>query len=162
MADTTPEIVKLTKKDFDQILSDIKEFWGSERTLPFHHPIFLYEFGDTAYVIKAGGIVIAYLLGVLSQTAPVAYVHLIGVRTSHRRRGLGRRLYAHFIAYARSQGCREVKAITTPTNAESIAFHKSLGMVLQGNGIENGVPVVNDYSGPGQHRVVFSSSLQEE
>jgi L-amino acid N-acyltransferase YncA len=154
------EILNLTKCDFDQILSDLTDFWGNDRTSHFHHPIFLYEFGNTAYVIKEGDKVIAYLFGFLSQTAAIGYVHLIGVRHSHKRRGLGRGLYDHFIAYAVSQGCREVKAITTPTNAESIAFHKNLGMTLNGSEIESSVPIVQDYSGPGQHRVIFSKQLQ--
>lgn len=153
------EIVNLSKSDFDQILSDIEDFWGSERTLALHHPLFLYEFGNTAFVIKEGETVRAYLLGLISQTAPVAYVHLIGVRHTHKRQGLGRKLYDHFIAYAKDHHCREVKAITTPANRESIAFHKSLGMILTGDDEENGMPVVKDYSGPNQHRVVFSKIL---
>jgi GNAT superfamily N-acetyltransferase len=152
-------ILNVTKSDFEQIISELVDFWGDERTLLFHHPIFLYEFGNTAYVIKEDDKVVAYLFGFLSQTAPVAYVHLIGIRHSHKRRGLGRKLYEHFIAYAISRGCQEVKAITTPTNLGSIAFHKSLGMQLSGEELENGVPVVKDYSGTGQHRVVFSKLL---
>jgi RimJ/RimL family protein N-acetyltransferase len=152
-------IGRLTKRDFDEIISELPEFWGDERTMVFHHPIFLHEFGNTAYVIKEEGKVAAYLFGFISQTAPVAYVHLIGIRNAHKRKGLGRELYAHFIAYAGSQGCKELKAITTPTNGGSIAFHKSLGMKLNGEAMENGIAVVKDYSGPGQHRVVFSRPL---
>jgi GNAT superfamily N-acetyltransferase len=154
------KILQLTKPDFDQIISEVAAFWGNERTLAFHHPIFLYEFGNTAYVIKENDTVIAYLFGFISQTAPVAYVHLIGTRNSHKRQGLGRRLYAHFIAYATERGCRELKAITTSTNRASITFHKSLGMIVNGEETENGVPVIKNYSGPGQHRVVFSKLLQ--
>ena len=154
------KLLNLTKSDFDQIISEITEFWGDDRTLAFHHPIFLYQFGNTAYVIKENDRVIAYLFGFISQTAPVAYVHLIGIRNSHKRRGLGRRLYEHFIDYAIKHGCKELKAITTATNHTSIAFHKSIGMILNGAETENGVPVVKDYSGPGQHRVVFSRTLQ--
>jgi GNAT superfamily N-acetyltransferase len=154
------QILKLTKPDFDQIISEVAAFWGNERTLSFHHPIFLYEFGNTAYVIKENDTVVAYLFGFISQIAPVAYVHLIGTRNSHQRRGLGRRLYEHFTAYAIQRGCRELKAITTSTNHASITFHKSLGMIVNGEETENGVPVIKNYSGPGQHRVVFSKLLQ--
>jgi GNAT superfamily N-acetyltransferase len=157
---TLSTISKLTKSDFEEILSDLADFWGTERTSFFHHPIFLYEFGDTAYVIKENDRVIAYLFGFLSQTAPVAYVHLIGVRQSHQRQGLGRKLYEHFVAHALRQGCKELKAITTPANHASIAFHRSLGMIADGDSLEDGVPVRRDYSGPGQHRVVFSRLLQ--
>jgi len=44
-------------------------------------------------------------------------------------------------------------------NFESIAFHKSIGMELTGNGAINGIPVVFDYSGPGEHRVVFMKDV---
>jgi hypothetical protein len=33
------EILRCTKTDFDQIITDIVDFWGSERTLGVHHPI---------------------------------------------------------------------------------------------------------------------------
>ena len=89
--------------------------------------MFVYEFGDSAYIIKAGNQVAAYLFGFISQTEPSAYVHLVGVREPYRRRGLARRLYDHFVRFAIIQGCTELKAITTPSNKESIAFHRSLG-----------------------------------
>ncbi len=153
------KIVNCSKADFDQILIEISEFWENDATLPFHHPIFLYEFGNTAFVIKENGSVIAYLFGLFSQTTPAAYVHLIGVRSSHRRQGLGRRLYDHFIDVARKQGCREIKAITTSANAASIAFHRRIGMELIGSLSESDIRYVKDYSGPGQDRVVFRKNI---
>src|SRR3972149_3930000 len=144
------QITLCTRVDFDQILSHIEEFWGSDRTLALHHPMFLDEFGNTAYVIRDGSDVAAYLFGFLAQTGPTAYVHLVGVRPPYRRRGLARQLYAPFIDYARSRGCSTLKAITAPENAVSIAFHKSLGMELLGTPNRDGVLVVKDYVGAGQ------------
>ncbi len=142
------QIVNCSKKDFDQILLEIADFWGDDRLLYLHHPILLYEFGNTAYVIKEGDRIVAYLFGFLSQTDPAAYVHLVGVRQSHRRKGLGRQLYENFIAFAKTRGCTKIRAITLPTMIQSIAFHKSIGMELLGNPNEDGIPVVKDYSGP--------------
>ena len=153
------KIVNCSKSDFNQILLEITEFWEDDRILSVHHPMFIYEFGNSAYVIKEGDTVIAYLFGFISQTTPAAYVHLIGVRQYHRRRNLAHRLYDHFISFARTQGCTQIKAITSPTNTQSIAFHKSIGMELTGNPNEDGIPVVNDYSGPGSHRVVFQKDI---
>ncbi len=153
------EILNCTKKDFDQILLEITQFWVSDRTLHLHHPIFLNEFGNSAYVIKEGEKVIAYLFGFLSQTGPVGYVHLIGVRQSHQRKGLGSRLYHHFIEFARRHECTEIKAITTPANLQSIQFHQCLGMELAGNLIENEIPIAKDYSGQGKHAVVFRKKI---
>lgn len=53
----------------------------------------------------------------------------------------------------------KVKAITSPINLESIAFHKSIGMELIGNGVTDGVPVVFDYTGPEEHRIVFMKDI---
>ena len=153
------EITLCTKADFDQILTEIADFWGSDRTLKLHHPILLYEFGNSAYVVKEGERVVGYLFGFISQTAPVGYVKFIGVRRSHQRRGIGRRLYERFTDFARSKGCAELKAITSPTNKVSIAFHRRLGMELLGEPNEEGVPVVKDYSGPGIDRVVFRKKI---
>ena len=155
------EIARCTKSDYDQVLAHIHEFWNNDRTLPLHHPMFLHEFGDSAYVIRDGALVAAYLFGFFSQTGPVAYVHLVGVRAPYRRRGLGRSLYDHFAADALARGCTELKAITTPGNRESIAFHESVGM--ESIGVEEkGFRVAKDYAGPGQDRVVFRKSLRVE
>ncbi|OGO31919.1 MAG: hypothetical protein A2Z29_05880 [Chloroflexi bacterium RBG_16_56_11] len=153
------EITLCTKADFDQILIDIVDFWGSDRTLRLHHPILLYEFGNSAFVIKEGEKVIAYLFGFISRTAPVGYVKFIGVRPSHRHQGLGHRLYEHFTLFARSHGCEELKAITSPTNKTSIVFHQCLGMELLGEPNDEGVPVMRNYSGPGIDRVVFRKKI---
>jgi GNAT superfamily N-acetyltransferase len=153
------EITLCTKADFDQILRDIVDFWGDERTLFLHHPMFVNEFGNSAFVCKEGEKVIAYLFGFISQTAPVGYIHAIGVRRSHQRKGLGRRMYDHFTEFARSNSCQELKALTSTGNATSIAFHKSIGMELVGEPNEDGIPIVRDYSGPGIDRVVFHKRI---
>jgi GNAT superfamily N-acetyltransferase len=153
------EILFCTKTDFDQILVDIVDFWESERTLSLHHPMFIYEFGNTAFVVKDGESVVAYLFGFFSQTGLAGYIHLIGVRKSYQGKGLGKLLYDNFEAVARGHGCRKLKAITTSGNQASILFHKKLGMKLLGEKNVNGIEVVKDYSGPGQDRVVFEKDI---
>lgn len=153
------EIEKCTLSDYNQILENIFLFWGSDRTLNVHHPMFIHEFGNTAYVIKENEKVIAYLFGFLSQTSPTAYVHLVGVHREHQNNGLGSKLYKHFIKYAKQNGCKLLKAITTPTNQLSINFHKKFGMTLLGNKNLAGIEVVQDYSGQGQDRVVFTMEI---
>jgi ribosomal protein S18 acetylase RimI-like enzyme len=155
------EITQCTRTDYDQIVAQIADFWGSDRTLGLHHPMFVYEFGNSAYVIKDSDCVAAYLFGFLSQTGPTAYVHLVGVRSAYRRRGLARRLYDHFAAFAQSRGCTEVKAVTTPGNQESLAFHRAWGMELTGNPNRDGIPVIENYAGPGRDRVVLRKKLNQ-
>ncbi len=153
------EIEKCTISDYNQILENIIHFWGSDRTLNVHHPMFIHEFGNTAYVIKENDKIIAYLFGFLSQTSPTAYVHLVGVHKEWQNKGLGSKLYQHFINHAKQNGCNMLKAITTPTNQLSIHFHKKFGMTLLGNKNPDGVKVIQNYSGPGQDRVVFEMEI---
>jgi len=153
------EITLCTKADFDQIITDIVDFWGSDRTLSLHNPVFLYEFGNTAYVVKEGEKVVGYLMGLFSQTAPTAYVKFVGVRRAYRKKDIARHLYEHFIDFAKTKGCTELKAITSPTNKGSVAFHKAIGMKLLGEPNKDGIPVVKDYGGPGIDRVVFVKKI---
>ena len=110
------EVSMCTQQDYNQILDELHEFWGARDTRHLHHPFLVHEFGDSAFVIRNGGEVVAYLFGFLSQTEPVGYVHTVAVRTSARRQGLAG------AEFARRHGCRH-------------AFHKSLGMGLLGDAV---------------------------
>jgi L-amino acid N-acyltransferase YncA len=68
-------------------------------------------------------------------------------------------MYEHFINHAKQNGCNMLKAITTPTNQLSINFHKKFGMTILGNINPSGVEVIQNYSGPGQDRVVFTMEI---
>ncbi len=155
----------LTRPDFEQILNEFSSFWDTEATRPRHHPMFLEEFGDSAWVIRdpdqPAPTVAAYLLGFLAQTAPYAYVHMVAVRRGYRRRGLAESLYRHFIEFARRSGCSQLKATADPGNHRSIGFHRALGMATIGGTADSAgtVGVVADYGGPGIDRVVFTLEI---
>jgi GNAT superfamily N-acetyltransferase len=153
------DITNCSKEDFDQILTDFGQFWDSDRTVALHHPILIYEFGNSAYIVRHDSKVIAYLFGFLSQTEPAGYIQLIAVRQAYRKQGLGKMLYRHFEQYAVEQGCRRLKAITSPINTLSISFHRSIGMMPTGEPDQQGIPVIKDYSGPGKDRVVFTKDI---
>ena len=154
------KIEKCTMLEYDEIVKDLVDFWGSDRTLHLHHPYLVYEFGNTAFVIKEQGQVIAYLFGFYSQTESLAYIHLVGVREKYQRRGLGLLLYENFIDTARSKGITKIKAITAASNTKSISFHKDrIGMTLLGQPNEEGVNVVKDYSGENKDMVVFEKQI---
>src|SRR5262249_21179158 len=153
------EISICTDQDYSQILDELHEFWGERDTRHLHHPFLVHEFGNSAFVIRNGAQVVAYLFGFLSQTEPVGYVHTVAVRVSARRRRLAQELFGHFVEFARRHGCKHVKAITTPSNLESIAFHKSLGMQLLGEPNSDGIAVGPDYAGRSAARVVFWKAI---
>jgi ribosomal protein S18 acetylase RimI-like enzyme len=137
----TPQ--RATPADYAELMGSLPAFWGERDLRALHHPMFIHEFGEHSLVIRApSGELAAYLLGFVAGS--VGYIHLVGVRDTYRRRGLARTLYAAF--EERARGATSFKAITTPANAGSIAFHRALGFTAT---------VVPDYSGPGADRVVF-------
>jgi GNAT superfamily N-acetyltransferase len=140
----------VTPADQAEILAALPEFWGERELRALHHPMFFREFADTGLAIRDGGALVAYLLGFVAPATATGYVHLAGVRDSHRRQGLARRLYADFAALAHDRGATALKAITTPQNQGSIDFHRALGMTAT---------LVAGYAGPGQDRVVFHAPL---
>ena len=105
--DTAWEIAICTRQDYDRILDELHEFWDGRDTRQLHHPFLIYEFGNSAFVIRRGGQIAAYLFGFLSQTELVGYVHAIAVRASARRQGLAQRLFTHFVQFARQRGCTQ-------------------------------------------------------
>lgn len=153
------ELERCTHQDFLDMLTVLEDFWGTDRARPVHHPMFVHEFGDTAWVVWEDGRIVAYLFGFWSQTEPAGYIHLVAVRRSHQGRGIGRWLYEQFEARARERGCTKLKALTPPVNTDSIAFHRRLGFALLGEPKEEGIPLVQDYFGPGVPRVVFEKPL---
>jgi ribosomal protein S18 acetylase RimI-like enzyme len=140
-----------TRADFAEIRSSLDAFWGERDVAHLHHPMFIEEFGDCALVVRdTDGRVAAYLLGMVVAAKRLGYVHAVAVREDQRGHGLGRRLYEAFSVLALERGCTRIKAITTPGNTESVAFHRSMGMDAD---------PVSDYSGPGQPRIVFTREL---
>src|SRR5262245_53232184 len=56
------EISICTHQDYNQILDELHEFWGARDTRHLHHPFLIHEFGNSAFVIRNGGEVVAYCL----------------------------------------------------------------------------------------------------
>ncbi len=156
---TADTIERCTKADFDQVVAEHGAFWDSDLTLPLHHPIFIFEFGDSAFVIRDGEKVTAYLQGFRSQVERVGYVHMVAVRSGYRRLGLARRLYEHFVDQCKRHRCTGIKATASPKNEASIRFHTAFGMTMIGDGEVDGVPVVRGYLKPGIDRVVFRMAI---
>jgi ribosomal protein S18 acetylase RimI-like enzyme len=137
--------------DLGEILRNYPRFW-SDSELPryLHHPMFVYEFGDTALVARRpDGAIVGYLLGFVAPTGD-GYIHFVATRDDARQLGLARRLYETFAHTARQRGAVALKAITNPENEVSIAFHRRLGFDLT---------PVQDYGGTGRPRIVMRRRL---
>ena len=139
--------------DLAEILRNFERFWG-DRDLPryLHHPMFFLEFRDTAFVARdrGSGQIMGYLLGFVAPTGD-GYIHFVAVRDDSRALGLGRMLYQTFEKAARGRGAVALKAITSPENESSVAFHKRVGFTEMIR--------VEDYGGSGRTRIVMRKPL---
>lgn len=143
-------IEPMTLSDLAEVLAEHDRFWGARDVRFLHQRVFVQEFGDTCLTARGeGGGIVGYLLGF---TTPhrVGYIHAVAVHDDARGTGCGQALYAAFAAVATGQGAEQLKAITTVTNAGSIAFHRRLGFDIR---------QVDDYSGPGIARIVMTRPL---
>jgi ribosomal protein S18 acetylase RimI-like enzyme len=148
---------QMTVADFVAIKCALEDYWGPldepRRTVihALHHPLFVHEFGEAALVVRDDDhSIAAYLLGVVAPSSVVGYIHMVGVRLDRRRLGLACLLYSGFERLARASGATSLKAISTPTNDATAAFHGALGFSAE---------LVEDYSGPGDDRRVFTRRI---
>jgi len=139
--------------DLAEILRNYERFW-SDRDLPryLHHPMFFLEFRDTAFIARdlGTGEIAGYLLGFVAPTGD-GYIHFVAVRDDSRTLGLGRTLYETFEQAARDRGAVALKAITSPQNEGSVAFHRRVGFTETVR--------VEDYGGSGRPRIVMRKPL---
>ena len=72
------------------------------------------------------------------------------VRATYRGEGLARALYQAFTGLAQAQGATSAKAITSPANPGSAAFHQRLGFATR---------QIPGYNGPSQPMIVMTRPL---
>ncbi len=138
-------------EDFDTVVSVVDDWWGRPASRDLTR-VFVNHFHDTSLIAERDGELAGFVIGFLSPSRPdEAYIHFTGVNPAWRRTGLGRFLYERFFAMARANGRTVVKAITSPQNARSIAFHRALGFTPS--------DPVTDYDGPSLDRVTFRREL---
>ncbi|SDX60578.1 Predicted acetyltransferase, GNAT superfamily [Collimonas sp. OK242] len=151
----------LESPDYEFVASVVDDWWGGRPVRALVHRIFFEHLNATSFAIGPSDAIQAFLIGFVSQSDPkVAYIHFVGVSPAARAGGLARTLYEHFFNVVGAKGCTEVQSITSVVNTGSIEFHRKLGFtLLPGSGEINGIPVVLNYAGEGQHRVRFHKSL---
>lgn len=143
-----------TKRDYDFVVSVLDRWWGGP-SRELAHPLFFHELGQAALIAEDDGQTIGFLLGFHtgggeSGAPKTAYVHMVGIHPEHRRRGVGKDLYAVFLERARAAGASRAKAITNVGNEGSVEFHRALGFSVE---------EIPDYAGPDRARVVFTRKL---
>jgi len=138
-------------EDYDAIAAVADLWWG--RPIVGSLPrLFLDHFHRTSLVAEAPEGLVGFLVGLISPSAAgVGYIHFVGVAPAARNRGLARTLYDAFFALAAGHGVHRVKAITSPVNQGSVAFHRRMGFSVRGP--------VPDYDGPGRDMMVFERAV---
>jgi GNAT superfamily N-acetyltransferase len=151
----------LEPSDYAPVIAVVDDWWGGRRMRDMLPKLFFVHFRPTSFAAEADGALAGFLCGFVSQTDPdVAYVHFIGVDPARRGERIGRALYERLFAAARAAGCRQVRAVTSPRNQASIAFHRRIGFeVLPGSAVDGGAAYTPGYDGPGEDRVVFALDL---
>ncbi|MEO8094799.1 MAG: GNAT family N-acetyltransferase [Pseudolysinimonas sp.] len=152
------------ENDHPAIVAAITDWWDTPNraTIAMLLPrLFLQFFTKTSWVLESeSGEIAAFLIGFRSADDPtVAYIHFVGVDQHLRNEGVGRGLYENFFDTMKAAGCTEVRAITGPFNARSLAFHKAMGFTAKGDTEVDGVLAFRDYDGPGGDRVLFTRAL---
>jgi len=146
-----PAVRPARPEDFDTIVTLLDEWWGRPVSAGLTR-LFLDHFCGTSLIAEHDGELAGFVVGFLSPAKPrEAYIHYTGVAPRWRRTGLAGRLYEQFFQLARDNDRTVVKAITSPQNTGSIAFHRALGFTAS--------DPVKDYDGPSRDRVVFIRSL---
>ena len=158
----TVQIRRLSTADYPVVISVIDQWWGGRRMADMLPRLFFDHFTDTSFAAERDGKLAGFLVGFISQSRPgEAYIHFVGVDPSERGGGLGRLLYEAFFQAAEDRGCVLVRAVTSPVNRGSIAFHRRMGFQPEpGDAEVDGIPVSSGYDGQGGDRVRFIRSLR--
>ncbi|NKZ05098.1 GNAT family N-acetyltransferase [Actinomadura latina] len=138
--------------DYERIIAVVDDWWGREvhGALP---RLFLDHFHRTSLIAETGDDLAGFLIGFLSPSFPAtAYIHFAGVAPAHRGTGLARRLYKTFFTLARAGGRTAVRALTSPQNTGSIAFHEAMGFTTV---------QAPSHDGPSKDKVLFHRALGE-
>jgi ribosomal protein S18 acetylase RimI-like enzyme len=144
------EIRHAEPEDYGRVVSVVDDWWGGRAMSAMLPKLFFVHFRDTSFVAEADGELAGFLCGFRSQTyEDEAYVHFVGIDPAHRGAGLGRLLYERFFEAVRPRTV--VRAVTSPVNERSVAFHEALGFAVE--------RVDAEYDGRGEARVLLVKRL---
>ena len=121
-------------EDHPRIVAVVDDWWGGRRMAALLPRLFLEHFAGTSLTAEDSlGELAGFLVGFDSPDHPgEAYVHFLGVRPDQRGSGLGRELHDRFAREAAERGVATVRCVTSTVNAASVAFHTSIGFVVEG------------------------------
>ena len=159
----TVRIRPIRSSDYLTVISVIDAWWGGRHMADMLPRLFFEHFTDTSFAAERDGELAGFLVGFRSQSRPgEAYIHFVGVHPGERGHGLGRQLYERFFEAVRAGGCDRVRAVTSPVNRGSVAFHRRMGFDIEpGESGPDGIAVAAGYDGEGRDRVRFVRHLAD-
>ena len=132
--------------DYAPVIAVVDQWWGGRQMAAMLPKLFFVHFRDTSFVAEENGELAGFLCGFRSQTyEDEAYVHFVGVDPGRRGSGLGRTLYERFYEAVAPRPI--VRAVTSPVNEKSVAFHRAIGFEVD--------RIDEDYDGHGESRVLL-------
>ena len=141
-----PVIRRLEPADYGRVIAVVDEWWGGRAMAAMLPKLFFVHFADTSFAAEEDGRLLGFLCGFRSQTfADEAYVHFVGVDPATRGRGVARALYERFFAAVAPRTI--VRAVTSPVNEASVAFHRAIGFEVD--------RIDESYDGRGEPRVLL-------
>lgn len=136
--------------DYARVIGVVDEWWGGRAMAAMLPKLFFVHFRDTSFVAEVDGEVVAFLCGFRSQTHDdEAYIHFVGVDPAQRGNGVARELYERFFAAVAPRAT--VRAVTSPRNETSLAFHRALGFEVE--------RIDENYDGAGAARALLRKRL---
>ena len=143
-------IRNLEPRDYAGVIAVVDEWWDGRSMAAMLPKLFFTHFRDTSFAAEDDARVVGFLCGFRSQTHDdEAYIHFVGVDPAARASGVGRALYERFFDAVAPRTV--VRAVTSPVNERSIAFHRALGFDVG--------QVDEDYDGRGEARVLLVKRL---
>jgi len=155
------DITSCTKADYDQIVTRIQEFWGGDRTLNLHHPMF---------VVRVRQLGLHHQRWEPGCGLPLGLHLTVGACCLCPSRRGQRAVPAARPGASSVRSFCEVRPHSGLYRAESHhnAWQQGVHCIspIAGNGVDrktkcDGVQVIKDYAGPGQDRVVFRKTLTQ-
>jgi ribosomal protein S18 acetylase RimI-like enzyme len=120
----------LDPDDYGRVIAVVDEWWGGRSMAAMLPKLFFVHFRDTSFAWDEDGALLGFLCGFRSQTfADEAYIHFVGVDPAQRGRGIARSLYERFFDAVAPRVV--VRAVTSPVNERSVAFHRALGFAVE-------------------------------
>jgi ribosomal protein S18 acetylase RimI-like enzyme len=136
--------------DYATVIGVVDHWWGGRPIAAMLPKLFFVHFRDSSFVADDDGAIAGFLCGFRSQTHnDEAYIHFVGVDPERRGSGIARSLYERFFEAVAPR--TTVRAVTSPLNERSLAFHRALGFEVE--------RVDEEYDGRGEARALLVKRL---